>query len=125
MAPHDSYDAAVPCAACASTVLVPHMRVAGSMGEEGLIPTTDRFGSALGDLVRCLACGHMQLDSFPSDEDLTAAYAEAASDDYVGEEVGQRATARVTLDRIERHAARGRLLDVGCWVGFLMAEARD
>jgi SAM-dependent methyltransferase len=113
------------CAACRSPVLVPHMKVAGRVGSEGLIPTTDSYGSALADVERCVACGHMQLDRFPSDEELAAAYAEAASDDYVEEEAGQRATARETLDRIERFVAPGSLLDVGCWVGFLMAEARD
>ena len=113
------------CCACGSRVLLPHMRAGGGMGAEGLIPTTDRYGSALADIERCVACGHMQLDRFPSDSELARAYAEAASDDYVEEEAGQRATASVALDRIERYAGPGRLLDVGCWVGFLMAEARD
>src|SRR5436190_226338 len=120
------YDPAVPaCAACASTVLVPHMRVAGGMGDEGLIPTTDRYGSALADVARCPACGHMQLDRFPAEEELAEAYGEAESEDYVEEEAGQRATARVALDRIERHVGHGRMLDLGCWVGFLLAEARE
>lgn len=113
------------CAACASTVLVPHMQVAGDAGEAGLIPTTDRFGSALADVVRCLACGHMQLERFPADAELAEAYGEAESEDYVEEEAGQRATARIALERIERHTTRGALLDLGCWVGFLLAEARD
>jgi SAM-dependent methyltransferase len=113
------------CAACASTVVVPHLRVAGTTGVEGLIPTTDRFGSALADVVRCIACGHMQLERFPTDAELAEAYAQAESEDYVEEEAGQRATARLALERIERHAARGALLDLGCWVGFLLAEARD
>jgi SAM-dependent methyltransferase len=113
------------CSACAATTLVPHMRVAGDMGEEGLIPTTDRFGSAFADIVRCLACGHMQLERFPDEAELSEAYGEAESDDYVEEEAGQRATARIALGHIERHAAPGALLDLGCWVGFLMAEARD
>lgn len=125
MASSGPYDPAMPCSACASTTLVPHMRVAGAIGDEGLIPTTDRFGSALGDIVRCRACGHLQLDAFPSERELAEAYRQAASDDYVGEEAGQRATARETLERVERHVARGELLDLGCWVGFLMAEARD
>ncbi len=41
------------------------------------------------------------------------------------EELGQRASFRGVLERIERYAPRGALLDVGCWVGFLLAEARE
>jgi SAM-dependent methyltransferase len=145
------------CAACASTVLLPHLRVERARAEH-LIPTTELFGAALGDIVRCPACGHMQLDRFPSEAELGEAYGEAESEDYVEEEAGQRETARAALRRIERHAPRapgreghrapgreghrapgregdaapGRdgggapsLLDLGCWVGFLLAEARD
>jgi SAM-dependent methyltransferase len=67
----------------------------------------------------------MQLERFPTDAELDAAYGEAASEDYVEEEAGQREGARRQLERIERHVSRGRLLDLGCWVGFLLAEARD
>jgi len=67
----------------------------------------------------------MQLSRFPSDADLAEAYADAASDDYVEEEAGQRETARRILAEIERHAPRGALVDLGCWVGFLLAEARE
>ncbi len=94
------------------------------MGDAGLIPTTDAFGTALADIVRCARCGHMQLARFPSEEDLSDAYGEAESDDYIGEEAGQRATARAILERIERQVAPGELLDLGCWVGFLLDEAR-
>ena len=104
---------------------MPHLAVRGETGEQGLIPTTDAYGTALGDIARCVACGHMQLDVFPPDSTLMRLYEHAASDDYVEEEAGQRLTARVALKRIERWVPRGRLLDLGCWVGFLLAEARD
>lgn len=114
------------CAACGAADLGPHLAVGDDAGPMDLIPTTDRYGHALADIVRCAACGHMQLERFPSDDALSRAYAVAASEDYVEEEDGQRDTARIALDRIDRWASqRGRILDLGCWVGFLLAEARE
>lgn len=104
--------------------MLEHLAVAGEQGPEGLIPTTDRFGTALSDIVRCADCTHMQLREIPDRAALEQAYGEAASDDYVGEEAGQRATARELLERLERHTERGALVDLGCWVGFLLDEAR-
>jgi SAM-dependent methyltransferase len=113
------------CQACGAGGLVRHFNVRGEMGEDGLIPTTKEFGTALGNIVKCRACGHMQLDRFPDPAELAQAYEVAASDDYVEEEAGQRESARRVLVRVERFARPGRLLDLGCWVGFLMAEARE
>lgn len=111
------------CAACGGGRLEMRMRVRGQAGPDGLAPTTDRYGTALADIVRCADCLHMQLDRFPPQEELDGAYVEAESFDYVEEEVGQRATALGTLNAIERYAKPGRLLDLGCWVGYLMSEA--
>jgi len=113
------------CAACGAPGLLDHLRVAGDMGPDGLVPTTDRFGTALADIVRCPSCGHMQLEPMPAEEVLESAYVDAASADYVEEADGQRETARRILARIERRRSPGRILDLGCWVGFLLAEARE
>lgn len=112
------------CAACGAA-LGPGLHVAGEAGPEGLIPTTDRFGVALGDMLRCCECGHLQVEPMPRAEELQTAYGDAASEDYEAEEAGQRATAAAELRRIERHVpARGRLVDLGSWVGFLASEAK-
>jgi SAM-dependent methyltransferase len=98
--------------------------VGGEPGPHELIPSTDRFGTALTDVARCTRCGHMQLERLPREADLAEAYAEAESADYIEEEVGQRATARAVLSAVEEHVSPGALLDLGCWVGFLLDEAR-
>jgi SAM-dependent methyltransferase len=113
------------CSVCHGTRLVSHLRVAGDAGPQGLIPTTDRFGTALSDIVRCTACGHRQLERLPTPAELASAYETAASEDYVEEEAGQRATARHVLEHIERHHPPAAIVDLGCWVGFLLAEARE
>jgi SAM-dependent methyltransferase len=113
------------CVVCGGQSLTEHLAVAGEQGPEGLIPTTDRFGTALSDIVRCADCGHMQLREIPTEAELEQAYGQAASDDYVEEEAGQRATAQALLERLERHVPKGPLLDLGCWVGFLLDEARS
>ncbi|HEV7462042.1 MAG TPA: hypothetical protein VGN78_16035, partial [Solirubrobacteraceae bacterium] len=74
MPPANSVEA---CAACGGRDLVSHLRVAGELGDDGLIPTTDQFGTALGDIVRCTACGHMQLRPLPAEQELDAAYGDA------------------------------------------------
>ncbi|WP_205696647.1 class I SAM-dependent methyltransferase [Conexibacter sp. SYSU D00693] len=116
---------ATACSCCGAADLRPHLAVAGEMGEQGLIPTTDAYGTALADIVKCARCGHMQLEPMPADEVLESAYADAWSDAYVEEADGQRETARRVLAQLERHQRPGDLLDLGCWVGFLLAEARD
>lgn len=111
------------CAVCACTPLVPHLQVRPS-ASESLVATTTSYGTAPADIVRCPRCGHMQVTRFPGEARLDEAYGEVAEAAYVEEEAGQRATAARTLERIEGHAREGRLCDAGCWVGFLLAEAR-
>ena len=113
------------CAACGAPGLQPHLQVDHGTGAKGLIPTTDAYGIALDDIVRCPACGHMQIAHTPGEEELLPLYEEAEADHYIEEEAGQRETAAGALDVIETHVPRGRILDLGCWVGFLLAEARD
>ena len=114
------------CGACGGTELTTHLQVRGELGDDGLIPTTKDFGTALDDIVRCGTCGHMQLVRMPSEAELDEAYAVAESGDYVGEEAGQRASFATVLEKIERQVpGKGAILDVGCWVGFLLAEAED
>jgi SAM-dependent methyltransferase len=113
------------CCACGTGRLAPHLRTGSTGADEGFAPSTTAFGRALGDIWRCAECGHMQLEPMPSDVVLGEVYGAAADDEYVSEERGQRETAARVLQVVERHVRQARLLDLGCWVGFLLAEARD
>ena len=116
------------CAACGQGPLTLVLKVRADLDERGLIPTTDAYGSALDDIVQCAACGHRQLARWPSDVELLELYVGARADHYVEEAEGQRHTAAASLEQIERHVRapeQPRILDLGCWVGFLLAEARD
>jgi SAM-dependent methyltransferase len=111
------------CAACGAVSVVLHLRTAVQAGGADFAPSTKDYGRALSDIGRCAVCGHMQLLVMPSDVVLGEVYGEAADTDYVEEEQGQRFTADRVLARIETHVPPGRLLDLGCWVGFLLSEA--
>ena len=110
------------CRACGKGPLADHLKVKTPDGSQ-LVATTTRYGSAPADIVRCESCGHMQVAQFPTEAQLDEAYAEVTEAAYLDQESGQRATAARALERIERHVHRGRLCDLGCWVGFLVSEA--
>lgn len=99
-----------------------HLRTGARAGAD-FAPSTKDFGRALSDIGRCADCGHLQLLDMPTEVVLGEVYGAAADVEYVDEEVGQRATATAVLARLEQHVAPGRLLDLGCWVGFLLSEA--
>jgi SAM-dependent methyltransferase len=110
------------CSACGEAALVAHLTVRHD-GAGSLAATTTAYGTAPDDIVRCQACGHMQVARFPPAPELDEAYADVSETAYLEEERGQRATAARALERIERHVEVGSICDLGCWVGFLLSEA--
>jgi SAM-dependent methyltransferase len=117
--------AAAGCAVCGSAALAPHLTVRVDGDPTTLAADTTAYGHATSDIARCAECGHMQLETMPDEPSLEDAYSDESEAAYVEEERGQRATAARALERIERHVPPGALCDLGCWVGFLLAEARD
>ena len=66
----------------------------------------------------------MQQPDLPTGPELLDLYRGMRDDAYLAEEAGRRRTAQRLLDAIERHAPRGRMLEVGCGHGLLLDEAR-
>jgi SAM-dependent methyltransferase len=87
-------------------------------------PSSHEVG-AHGDLYVCRRCGTVQTSELPSPELLESRYADTEDDQYLDEEAGRRCTARRLLDLLEKRVRTGRMLDIGCGHGLLMAEARD
>ena len=112
------------CVVCGAGDPAPHLSVRQA-ADASLAATTTAYGSAPADIVRCRSCGHMQVARFPPGQTLEEGYGDVAEAAYLDEEAGQRATAARALDRIERHTGGpGALVDLGCWVGFMLSEAK-
>ena len=93
-----------------------------SLVSEAFAPSCHTL-SGYGDLYACRSCGTIQQPDLPAGPELHELYRHMRDDAYLTEEVGRRRTARRLLDAVERHARRGRLLDVGCGHGLLLDEA--
>ncbi len=96
--------------------------VAGE-GGPGSRADHEPLGTALADIWQCTRCGHMQLHPLPDASVLARAYAEAAS--MITWRRSQDNARRLGVARLDRAScsAGGSLADLGCWVGFLVAEA--
>ena len=95
----------------------------------------DLDDAKLSHLRRCATCGLVSVRHFPEPEELRAVYGEAyfrnarseesGYDDYEADRYCIVKTAGRRLDLIERYTPqRGRLLDVGCALGFFLETAR-
>lgn len=113
------------CVACGAPEMRPHLKVRGDMGSEGLIPTTDRFGVALGDIVRCTRCGPAQVGSHARRRDARprlrcrGIYRLRVGADRSARDSARLAGAAGTARSVRHRAARHRR-----WVGYLLDEAR-
>ena len=113
----------VPCAVCGAREMTYLHRKASPEGQ--VFP-----------IVRCTACGLVYVNPRRRQETLADLYRRSlyfqnvhdvmfGYDDYMGDRDILAIFFNHQLDTIERHVkARGRLLDVGCAVGFLLDEAR-
>jgi len=82
-------------------------------------------------VVRCRACGFVYVNPQPPEEEVKAAYTE----DYFAKRRGGAgylnnrddiiATSKKNMTEIEKYKKKGRLIDVGCAMGFFLEVARE
>jgi SAM-dependent methyltransferase len=111
------------CAICGGSLALLHAGTNEALTAAAFSPTCHEPGLH-GDLWRCTRCGTVVQPSLPAGGRLVDLYRETDDAAYLAEEAGRRATARRLLALVERHAPRGRLLEVGCGHGLLLDEAR-
>ena len=111
------------CGICSGPLRLLHRGDAPVLGAEAFAPSCHSV-SGYADLYACERCGTVQQPDLPSGAELHDLYRGMRDDAYLAEEAGRRRTSRRLLDAIERHAPRGRMLEVGCGHGLLLDEAR-
>ena len=118
------------CPVCGSTdheerFAVPATGTESGVNPDAFRPSSERFGTAVGRIVRCRACTHGFVAELPPTTSVSTAYEDAADPVSLREEEGQVETARRALIEIERRVQPGRVLDVGCWTGSFLVAARE
>jgi SAM-dependent methyltransferase len=115
------------CPVCEGTAHVDRFRgfTAAEVAADTFRPSAEHFGATAGKVVRCLVCGHAWVARPVAEEDLMSAYEGAADEVSVREEEGQVATADRALRLIEKLAAPGRAVDLGCWTGSFLVAAKN
>ena len=78
-----------------------------------------------GAIVRCKACNVIYKDPFPDSVTLKKGYEESIDEQYLALLPERRATFAHVLSTVERYRTGGRILDVGCAEGTLLALARE
>ena len=111
------------CGICSGPLTLRHRGAAAAPVATDFAPSCHTTGGH-GDLYVCARCGTIQQPALPTGPELHELYRDMRDDDYLTEEAGRRVTSRRLLDAIERHAPRGRMLEVGCGHGLLLDEAR-
>jgi SAM-dependent methyltransferase len=85
--------------------------------------TTDRFG-AYGTIRQCRGCGLLYTSPRMNAAAIAREYELTEDEDYFSEGESRSMNAYIGLRVLRRHVRGGRLLDVGCSVGYFLHAAR-
>ncbi len=111
------------CDACGATGYRVRFENQGDLhAEEKFVATTDQYGG-YGRVVTCTGCGLARLHPRQRWEFIQSSYQDSEDPLYLEQFAGRLASARRVVRMLEREVPPGRLLDIGCGVGVLLAAA--
>jgi 2-polyprenyl-3-methyl-5-hydroxy-6-metoxy-1,4-benzoquinol methylase len=87
--------------------------------------TSREFGRWTGAIVQCRSCALVYMNPRPHHQRVQGLYGAVEDVRYVEEESGRVTTFCESLRLVQRHAAGGSLLDVGCHVGTFLELAEQ
>lgn len=116
------------CPLCESrsvALLYPSNLAPSTTGQGGRYECTSTGLGQHPDIYRCSACTFVFNEPAAGEADHLDEYAEIEDPDYLDQKLSRRLTYARELDRVARFQPSGDLLDVGCYAGFFLEQARD
>ncbi len=117
----------VPCNLCGGTSrsVVLEANCPGSSLSPEVFACTNSHVASHGRIVRCNDCGLVFTSPRPTADEVLDMYEGVEDETYLREEAARVATFRHSLLGVRQREPRGRLLDVGCYVGTFLEVARE
>lgn len=111
------------CGACGEAAVRVLFEHHGDLHAEAkFVATTDQYGG-YGRVVACVKCGLARLHPRQRWDFLQHSYQDSADPLYLEQYAGRFASARRVVEMLERVVPPGKVLDIGCGVGVLLAAA--
>lgn len=115
------------CSICGSVKVVLISPATAFPTSSKQVQVTEKYFGLHGDLVRCRVCGFTYVGQEADAEKIVGLYKNMSDEVYRQEEKERRRSFLAVISEIERlrKGKKGKILDIGCCTGGLLAEAQN